>query len=300
MYRLNPDLALIQTVDFFTPVVDDPYAFGQIAAANALSDVYAMGGTPLTAMNIVAFPAGTVDLAVLAEILRGGADKVAEAGAVLIGGHSVRDNEPKYGLSVTGVVHPDRVLTKGGAVPGDRLVLTKPLGVGVITTAIKRGLAGAAEIETVTRVMATLNAAPVPVMQAIGVHACTDVTGFGLLGHLLEMAVAGNVSIRLRAGAVPFLDGAREYAAAGAVPGGTRANLRHVSPHTLFGDDVTDLDRLLLADAQTSGGLLIAVPADRAEALVEGCRRAGTIVAADIGEVLPPGPAGEGRLEVMG
>lgn len=206
VYKINEDMALIQTVDFFTPVVDDPYSFGQIAAANALSDIYAMGGRPLTAMNIICFPIGKLELTVLAEILKGGADKIREAGAVLLGGHSVEDNEPKYGLSVTGIISPNKVLTNAGARAGDILILTKPLGIGIITTAIKGGLSSPDEILSVTAVMAALNKEAAEVMQEIGVNGCTDVTGFGLLGHASEMARASHVRMTLDSKKVPVLE----------------------------------------------------------------------------------------------
>lgn len=285
VYRLTDDIALIQTVDFFTPVVDDPYTFGQIAAANALSDVYAMGGKPLTAMNLIAFPTDRLGLDVLAEILKGGADKVREAGAIIVGGHSIQDKEPKYGLSLTGIVHPDRVLTNAGAKPGDKLVLTKPLGVGIITTAIKGGIAAPEAIDEVTRVMAALNNTAAEVMQEIGVHACTDVTGFGLLGHASELTRASGVGIELSAEAVPILAPAWEYVRMGVVPGGTRGNLRYLKPYVEFAPEISEEVQLLLADAITSGGLLISVPAEKADRLVAGLKERQTLAAAVIGQV---------------
>lgn len=286
VYRLTDDIALIQTVDFFTPVVDDPYAFGQIAAANALSDVYAMGGKPLTAMNLIAFPTDTLGLEVLAEILKGGADKIREAGAIIVGGHSIQDAEPKYGLALTGIVHPDRVLTNAGARPGDKLVLTKPIGVGIITTAIKGGAASPEAIEEVTRVMAALNNSAAEVMQEVGVHACTDITGFGLLGHASEMARASGTGMRIYAGAVPVLAPAREYVRFGIIPAGTRGNLRYLKPFAEFAPEITEEVQLLLADAITSGGLLISVPATKADRLVAGLKERQTIAAAVVGEVI--------------
>lgn len=291
VYKLTEDIALIQTVDFFTPVVDDPYAFGQIAAANALSDVYAMGGKPLTAMNLIAFPTDRLGLDVLAEILKGGADKVREAGAIIVGGHSIRDAEPKYGLALTGTVHPERVLANAGAKPGDKLVLTKPLGVGIITTAIKGGLAAPEAIDEVTRLMAALNKGAAEAMQEVGVNACTDITGFGLLGHALEMARGSGVGMEIYADQVPVLAPAREYVRMGVVPGGTRGNLRYIKPNLDFAPDITEEEQLMLADAITSGGLLISVPADKADRLVAALKERQTPAAALVGSATE-GPAG--------
>jgi len=285
VYRINDEMALIQTLDFFTPVVDDPYIYGQIAAANSLSDVYAMGGRPLTAMNIICFPTAILDLSVLAEILKGGADKVREAGAVLVGGHSVEDNEPKYGLAVTGIVHPERVLTNAGARPGDALVLTKPLGIGILTTAIKGELASSEEIAMAVEVMGALNKEAAEVMAEVGVNSCTDITGFGLLGHASEMAGASGVSMTLFASRVPVLKPAYGYVAMGIVPAGTRGNLKYVTRFVDFEPEVTDSDRLILADAITSGGLLISVPQDRCGMLVEALHSRGVREAAVIGQV---------------
>lgn len=285
VYRISDDLALIQTLDFFTPVVDDPYMYGQIAAANSLSDVYAMGGKPLTVMNIICFPTEKLDLSVLAEILKGGADKIREAGAVLLGGHSVEDNEPKYGLSVTGTVHPDKVLTNAGAKPGDLLVLTKPLGIGIITTAIKGGLASPEQIDQVVEVMAALNKEAAEAMQEVGVSSCTDVTGFGLLGHASEMAKASKVSMTIQAAKVPVLKAAYDYAAIGIIPAGTRGNLKYVQNFTEFDPGVSERDRLIMSDAITSGGLLISVPEGKAQQLVEGIQARGVTDAAIVGEV---------------
>lgn len=285
VYRLNDETALIQTVDFFTPIVDNPYSFGQIAAANALSDVYAMGGRPLTAMNLIGFPTKTLGLEVLAEILKGGADKVKEAGALLVGGHSVEDNEPKYGLSVTGVVHPDKVLTNAGAKPGDLLVLTKPVGVGIITTAMKAGMASKEAEQEVIEVMARLNNTAGEIMQEIGVNACTDVTGFGLLGHALEMAKASCVKIDLFAEAVPVLKPAWEYIKIGLIPGGTRRNLKYAGGCTEFEEAVSEEEKLMLADTVTSGGLLISLAAEKAGQLIEKLREAG-VNAAIVGQVI--------------
>ena len=295
VYRLSDDVALVQTVDFFTPIVDDPYAFGQIAAANALSDVYAMGGRPLTALNIVGFPISKLPAQILADILRGGADKVREAGAVIIGGHSIDDAEPKYGLAVLGLVHPDRVLTKGGARPGDALVLTKPIGIGVITTAIKRGLVPPAVADEAIRVMSRLNNVT-EVLHAAGVRGVTDVTGFGLLGHAAEMARESRVAMCIYASKVPVLPAAFEYAEQNVFPGGSRANRRYVEQWVSFADGVAERDRMLLCDAVTSGGLLIACPEARLEQLLSGLAAAGTIAQAVIGRV-EEGPAGRIAVE---
>jgi selenide,water dikinase len=265
--RVREDLALIQTIDFFTPIVDDPHTFGRIAATNSLSDVYAMGGVPLTAMNVVCFPRKALGLEVLRAVLRGGHEVVAEAGALLVGGHSVDDQELKYGLSVTGTVHPDRVVTNAGAEPGDRLILTKPLGTGVLATAIKRGKAPAeAEAEAV-RWMTTLNRHAAEAMQEVGANACTDVTGFGLLGHALELASASGVTLEIVPSEVPLIAGAQELARAGVLPGGSRANRSYCERAVTIDDGIDSALVDLLADAQTSGGLLIAVAPKRAEDL---------------------------------
>jgi len=261
VYRLSDDLALVQTVDFFTPIVDDPYTFGQIAAANSLSDVYAMGARPLTALNIVGFPIKTLPAQILAEILRGGADKAREAGVPIVGGHTVDDAEPKYGLSVTGVVHPERYITAHGGQPGDVLILTKPLGTGAVSTALKAGGAATTHIHQAVRWMTTLNRAASSAMLAARAHAATDITGFGLLGHLLDLCRASKVGARIDSAAVPFLPGALAYAQQGFVPGGTQSNLSYVSPFVEFGG--TDgVVQALLGDPQTSGGLLIALSPD--------------------------------------
>jgi selenide,water dikinase len=284
VYRLTPEIALIQTVDFFTPVVNDPYTFGQIAAANALSDVYAMGGRPLTALNIVCYPVKTVPREVLLAILTGGLDKIHEAGALLVGGHSVDDTELKYGLAVTGVVHPDKVLTNGGARVGDKLVLTKPLGTGVIATAMKGRLASpSAEAEAI-RVMTALNRLPEACLDITTVNAITDITGFGLLGHALEMATASHVEVTFYAHQVPVLAAAREYAAMGLVPAGSFANRRFCETRLQVAPGLDPLLVDLFSDAQTNGGLLLAVAPDQAEALLD-CLQSHGIHAAAIGAV---------------
>ncbi|NGQ96195.1 selenide, water dikinase SelD [Brevibacillus sp. SYP-B805] len=300
VYQLTDEIALVQTVDFFTPIVDDPYWFGQIAAANALSDVFAMGGKPLTALNIVGFPISKLDPAILTEILRGAADKVAEAGAVLVGGHSIDDPEPKFGLSVTGTVHPSRVLTNAGAKPGDVLILTKPIGVGIQTTAIKRDALSPEQTETVMRIMATLNKQAAACLEPFNVHACTDVTGFGLMGHTLEMAEGSRVGIRVHASQVPVLSGTRSLAEQGIVPGGSKSNFRWVQDRVRFPDGMDETDRLILCDAVTSGGLLISLPADEAGQLLESLHQHGVTWARIIADVVAEHPGQivvEGQLE---
>ncbi len=263
--RLRDDLALVHTVDFFTPIVDDPYAFGRIAATNALSDIYAMGAEPLSALNLVAYPLATLGPEPLAEILRGGADAAAAAGAAIVGGHSIDDPEPKYGMAVTGVVHPDAILTNAGAHAGDALVLTKPLGAGTVATAIKRGLAGEDLIERGIAVMTTLNAHAARQARAAGAHALTDVTGFGLLGHLHELAEASGLAAVVEAAAIPAIDGVLELLAGEeALAGGSRRNRADAERFTTWAPSVPEPSRRLACDAMTSGGLLAAVPAGRA------------------------------------
>ncbi|OJF94631.1 selenide, water dikinase SelD [Alkalibacterium sp. 20] len=284
VYKLTDDLAIVQTLDFFTPIVDDPYDFGQIAAANALSDVYAMGGTPITALNIVAFPIFDLDKAILTDILRGASDKLKEADCNLVGGHSIDDQEPKFGLSVTGTIHPDHIHTNAGAKIGDKLILTKPIGVGISTTAIKNNLLTEEETRNVTRVMATLNKSAAAVMNQHDVHACTDVTGFGLLGHLTEMATESHQALTIRKDDVPVLPRVRHLAEQGAIPGGSRNNLKHVKAVVHFEDHHDEIDQLILADAVTSGGLLMAVSEEDVSALLESLKLKG-IDAKLIGEV---------------
>lgn len=296
VFRLTPEIALIQTVDFFTPIVNDPYQFGQIAAANALSDVYAMGGRPLTAMNIACFPLQTTPAEVLQEILRGGLDKVHEAGALLVGGHSVEDPELKYGLAVTGIVHPDRILTKGGARPGDLLVLTKPLGTGIIATALKGRLASQEAEAAAIRVMGALNQAAAESLEGLEVHAVTDITGFGLLGHGLEMANASKAELSIYVSRVPVLSWAKEYAGMGLVPGGSHANRRFCENHLEIGAGVGQVEVDLLSDAQTSGGLFIAVAPKDGEVLMSRLQERGVTEAAIIGEVTG---TGVGRIRVL-
>ena len=291
VYRLAPDRALVATVDFFTPIVDDAYDFGRIAAANAFSDVYAMGATPLLALNLVGWPRGKLPLDLLGEVLRGGQDIAREAGAFVLGGHSVDDPEPKYGMVAIGEAHPDRIVTLARARPGDALVLTKPIGTGVLTTALKRDLLTAADLTAAVASMTTLNAGAARAMLAVGVDAATDVTGFGLLGHLHNMLAASKVAAELDAAAVPLFPGALELVARGAVPGGTQRNRDSLTAHVTFAPGVNEAMRVLLHDAQTSGGLLLAVPAERADALLAALKNEGTPAAARIGRVTQ-GPVG--------
>jgi selenide,water dikinase len=277
---------MIQTVDFFTPIVDDPFWFGQIAAANALSDVYAMGGEPKTAMNLVAFPSDQMDIAILRSILEGGLEKMKEAGVVLLGGHSVQDKELKYGLSVTGFVHPDRVVQNTGLRPGDQLILTKPIGTGIINTAIKGGIASREIIESITRLMATLNRDAGNVMKAYPVSACTDITGFGLLGHLAEMLSNASIGIRLESRAIPIFPKAIEYARGGFIPGGAFKNKAFRSPLITMAPHIDSVLVDILFDPQTSGGLLMGIDKDRAADLLKSLKTAGIGDAAIIGEVL--------------
>lgn len=281
VFRVSDDVAIVQTVDFFAPIVDDPYEFGQVAAANALSDIYAMGGTPLTAMNIVAFPTAALPLQVLTEILRGGQEKVHEAGAHVIGGHTVVDEEVKYGLAVTGRIDPRAMLTNAAARPGDRLVLTKPIGNGILATAIKKGTLNATATTEVISLMRELNALASRVALDVGARCATDVTGFGLLGHASHIARASDVTVSIHVGAVPVLPGAREAWEAGARPGGGTRNLDYVDALVDWGP-ATAADRALLTDPQTSGGLLVAVPSSRVADYLERVPRS-----IEIGEIVP-------------
>lgn len=290
VYKISDDLAIIQTVDFFTPIVDDPYRFGQIAAANALSDIYAMGGIPKTAMNLVGFPLKQMDISILRQIIQGGLDKMKEADVVLVGGHSVEDRELKYGLSVTGFVHPDRILTKKSISAGDRLVLTKPLGTGVINTAIKGGVASSEVIERVTQLMAALNRDAAEVMNKYRVHACTDITGFGLLGHLAEMIAGSGCGLRLDAESIPVLPEAIDYAAMGLLPGGAFKNKEFREPMVEFSSSVNPIVGDLLFDPQTSGGLLICLDKNEADKLVNELHQKGINKSAVIGQVISAAP----------
>lgn len=286
VYKLRDSLAIIQTLDFFTPIVDDPYTFGQIAVVNALSDVYAKGGRPLTAMNIVCFPVKTMDISILREILTGALSKMREAGVVLVGGHSVEDNELKYGISVTGVIHPDRVILNQGAQVSDKLILTKPLGTGIISTALKGGEASEAAVTKMIASMTTLNKKASELMLTVDVHACTDITGFGLLGHACEMLEDTNVGMIIYSDAVPYFPDAKEYAEMGFVPGGTTRNREFRADMVKIDKSVSRVMVDILFDPQTSGGLLMSVPASDAEPLVKRMHRAGIKEASIIGEVV--------------
>jgi len=286
IYKLTDDLAIVQTVDFFTPIVDDPYDFGRIAVANALSDVYAMGGKPLTALNVVCFPRDTMELSVLRDVLKGGLDMMHEAGVILLGGHTVDDPELKYGLAVTGTIHPAKVVHNNGAKPGDSLILTKPLGTGIISTAIKRNAAGKPAIARIVKSMTTLNRAASEAMLAVGVNACKDITGFGLLGHAAEMIQGTEVGMIINAGAVPIFPEAKEYAEGGMVPGGTGRNRDYRKTMVDIDRKVPRYLRDILFDPQTSGGLLISVPKARASRLLKRLHSEGVTDASIIGEVV--------------
>ena len=294
VYKVQENLAVVQTVDFFTPIIDDPYSFGAISAANSLSDIYAMGATPIFALNIVGFPSNRLPLSVLEEILRGAQDKAEEAGISILGGHTVDDNEPKYGMAVTGLVAPDRVIRNSTGKPGDALILTKPLGLGILTTALKQGLVDRSIETKLIEIMAGLNKTAAECMAAFPVNACTDVTGFGLLGHLHEMTAGAGVDAQIDFESVPILPEARQMAEMEVIPGGTLNNLDYVSPFVDFDPALSRIDQLLLADAQTSGGLLISLPIHEADNLLSALTDKG-IKACRIGELTKPG---EGRIEV--
>jgi selenide,water dikinase len=293
VYKLSDDLALVLTTDFFTPIVDAPRDFGAVAAANALSDVYAMGGKPLTALSIVGFP-DALPAAVLGEILRGAAEKAAEAGIAVVGGHTIKAEEPIFGLAVVGTIHPNKILSNDHARPGDALVLTKPLGLGIISTASKNGVDNRNAIGSAIEVMTTLNRSGAEALAGFDVHALTDVTGFGLLGHLRNVVAASKVAARVWLDRVPVLPAAWEYVKAGVAPGGTHANRRFLAEWVTYDPDVTKEDELVLCDAQTSGGLLAAVPAAQADAVVAALKAAGTLAAAVVGCV----EAGQPRIRV--
>lgn len=286
VYKLSDELAIIQTVDFFTPIVDDPYDFGQIAVANALSDVYTMGGKPLTALNIVCFPSKSLDISVLNAILRGGVDKMREAGVVLLGGHSVDDAELKYGLAVTGVIHPERLVTNSGAIPGDKLVLTKPLGTGVISTAIKAGEASKRTIEKVTKCMKALNKEACELMLELGAHACTDITGFGFIGHAYQLARNSQVGILVDSASIPVFAEVERFIAKGLCPGGLYRNKEFYQSSVKFSKNVAEYLKDILFDPQTSGGLLVSMTAEAALKFVEGLKKVGVMDVAIVGEVV--------------
>ncbi|HXG95271.1 MAG TPA: selenide, water dikinase SelD [Blastocatellia bacterium] len=285
IYKLSDDLALVLTTDFFTPIVDGPYDFGAVAATNALSDIYAMGGRPISALNIVGFPEMSLPPEVLGEILRGAAAKAHEAGIDIVGGHTIKTDEPIYGLAVVGTIHPERILTNAGAKLGDALILTKPLGIGIITTASKLNEDKLGAISEAIAVMTTLNRQAAEVVAELGANAVTDITGFGLLGHLRNMTVASCVSARIFLDQVPVLEAAWEYVRAGVAPGGTHANRRFLADWVTYEDDIGKEEQLMLCDAQTSGGLLVAVPSEKADAMIETLIRAGVKDSSIVGRI---------------
>ena len=286
VYKIADDVASIQTLDFFTPIVDDPYTFGQIAAANALSDVYAMGGRPLTAMNIVCFPIESLDISILKDIPNGGIDKMSEAKVTLLGGHSIEDTELKYGLSVTGTVHPKRLVTNSGAKVGDKLILTKPLGTGIISTALKAGMADKKTVAKVTKSMAALNGTASELMQEVGVHACTDITGFGFLGHTVQLAQNSQIGINIDIASIPLFPEAGEFAKQGLCPGGLHRNREFYSPCVEIASEVPTHMQDILFDPQTSGGLLICLAPTKAQRLLNRLHQAGIEEAAIVGEAV--------------
>ncbi len=290
VYQINDELALVQTVDFFTPIVDDPFAFGQIAVVNALSDVYAMGGTPLTGMNLVAFPIKTLSPSILKEILLGGLSKIKEAGVALVGGHSIEDPEIKYGLAVTGLIHPKKILTNANAKVGDKLVLTKALGTGIIATALKGQMASEEAVRKIVESMVTLNRAASEWMIKFGAHACTDITGFSFLGHALEMAAASQVGLVIQSKAIPIFPEAMEYAKIGLVPGGAHSNRQFFSCRVEVHSNVPELLLDILYDPQTSGGLLVSLSPHEAEKLVEALKKEGHVYSSIVGEVVEEHP----------
>jgi selenide,water dikinase len=296
VYQLSDDVALIQTADFFTPIVDDPYTFGQIAVANALSDVYAMGGKPLTALNLVAFPIKTLSPSILKEILRGGLSKMEEAEVALVGGHTIEDPEVKYGLAVTGVAHPSKILTNANAKPGDQLVLTKSVGTGIIATALKGGIASEEAVAKMVESMVALNRKASEWMQAFGAHACTDITGFSFIGHALEMAIASQVGMVIRSENIPLLPEAMEYARLGLIPGGAHSNRQFFSCRVDADPKVPGLRIDLLYDPQTSGGLLISLPPPEAGKLVDTLKKEENIDAYIVGEVVE---GSQGKIRIL-
>jgi len=296
VYQLNDEVALVQTVDFFTPIVDDPFTFGQIAVANALSDVYAMGGTPLTGMNLVAFPIKTLSPSILKEILLGGLSKMGEAGVALVGGHSIEDPEIKYGLAVTGVVHPKKILTNAKAEIGDKLILTKPLGTGIISTALKGEMASEEAVRNIVESMVTLNRTPSERMKTFGAHACTDITGFSFIGHALEMAIASQVEMVIQSKTIPIFPEAIEYAKLGLIPGGMHSNRQFFSCRVEVHSNIPNLLMDVLYDPQTSGGLLISLPSDRAEELVVILKKEGHVHSSIVGEVVE---RSSGKLRIL-
>jgi len=297
VYRLGDDIALVQTLDFFTPIVDDPLTFGKAAAANSLSDVYAMGGRPITAMNVVCFPVKKLGITPLRSILEGGLDILRQAGVAMVGGHSVEDDEPKYGLSVTGLVHPDKIMTNAALRPGDRLILTKAIGTGIIATAVKAGLASLESVDAMVRSMCALNRRASEIAVEFAALACTDVTGFGLAGHLVEMARASLCRIAIHSEVVPILEGAWESAGLGLIPAGAHANRKFFGPWTTSHHGVPLVRTDLMFDPQTSGGLVIAIRPDAAREVADTLLERGVEVAAEIGEVLENDP--QGHVEIV-
>lgn len=284
VYRLTNDLAIVLTVDFFPPIVDDPFTFGEIAAANALSDVYAMGAKPIAALNIVGFPSD-LDMGILTEILKGGASKALEAGIIIAGGHTVADAEPKYGLSVTGLVEPGKEVTNSGAKPGDSLVLTKPIGTGIITTAGKQGTVSKSVHKEAIEIMSSLNRGASEAMVETGANACSDITGFGLMGHLREMVEGSGVSAEIELSKVPVIDGTRDLLCKGIAPGGTSRNLDSLHGSAEWSDDISESDKLLLCDAQTSGGLLISIKSTKVPNLLSSLEKKGVFNSSIIGKM---------------
>ena len=289
VYRINDEQAIVQTVDFFTPIVDDPYDFGAIAAANAISDIYAMGAQPLFALNIVAFPSKKLSSDILEQILKGASDKAAEAGIFVAGGHSIDDEEPKFGMAVTGIVHPQKILVNCNARPGDILILTKPIGTGIISTAIRKELADQPSEEEAISWMKTLNRNAAAVLRDFPVNACTDVTGFGLMGHLSEMSKGSGVDAEVFFSKVPFMGKIEAYAEAGAVSGGTKGNYEFYSTWIDWAEDLTEIERLMLSDAQTSGGLLVAIPEQHSAGLLAALHAGGVSASSVIGRIMDKG-----------
>jgi selenide,water dikinase len=289
VYRINESQAVVQTIDFFTPIVDDPYDFGAIAATNAISDIYAMGATPLFALNVVAFPTKSLSQEILKEILKGACDKAAEAGIAIVGGHSIDDNEPKFGLTVTGIVHPDKILANNHALPGDVLILTKPLGTGILSTALRKGFAGDDDLAEAVKWMKTLNRAVAETAGDFEIHACTDVTGFGLMGHLSEITRGSGVEAEISFSKVPFMPNVRKYAEMDAIPGGTRGNHEHYSAYIRWDENLSQVERYMICDAQTSGGLLLSVPESIAGDLLEQLHQNGCQVAGIVGKITGKG-----------
>ena len=287
--RLDGDRYLVQTVDFFTPIVDDPYQFGQIAAANSLSDIYAMGGKPLFALNVVGFPIKELPKSMLTEILQGGADKAGEAGITIVGGHSINDKEPKYGLVVTGEVNKNQFIRNDTAKEGDVLVLTKPLGIGIIATAIKKGKANKSLIDAAVEVMVTLNKSAADIMNSLEVHAATDITGYGLLGHLFEICKGSNVSSEIQFSEIPYINGTSELAEKGIIPKGSKQNFNTSKKYTNFSETISEIGKFILSDAQTSGGLLISLPENQANEYLNRFRNETGMEAAIIGKIVEKG-----------